>query len=117
MEISVDAEAIPSVEATGGAVAVAVVGWTAGLLVVRRAVAAGRLGGAGLAGKRAWDLTFDHLNHIHACLTTGLAVAIMAEYMAEQPGARVHLEVANTRAIVDRVLGFDLDLDRRCGQG
>ncbi|KNC56321.1 uncharacterized protein AMSG_02290 [Thecamonas trahens ATCC 50062] len=78
MEISVDAEAIPSVEATGGAVAVAVVGWTAGLLVVRRAVAAGRLGGAGLAGKRAWDLAFDHLNHIHACLTTGLAVAIMA---------------------------------------
>jgi len=30
--------------------------------------------------------------------------------MAQQPGARVHLEVANTRSIVDRVLSFELDL-------
>ena len=50
--------------------------------------------------------------NVGATLTIGnyLAVAIMAEYMAEQPGARVHLEVANTRAIVDRVLTFELDL-------
>mgnify|MGYP000123709727 FL=1 len=34
----------------------------------------------------------------------------MADYMAEQPGARVHLEVANTRTIVERVLAFELDL-------
>lgn len=50
--------------------------------------------------------------NVGATLTIGnyLAVSIMARYMAEQPGARVQLEVANTRAIVDRVLGFDLDL-------
>lgn len=49
---------------------------------------------------------------VGATLTIGnyLAVSIMARYMAEQPGARVQLEVANTSTIVDRVLGFDLDL-------
>lgn len=50
--------------------------------------------------------------NVGATLTIGnyLAVAIMADYMAQQPGARVHLEVANTRSIVDRVLTFELDL-------
>jgi len=49
---------------------------------------------------------------VGATLTIGnyLAVGFMARYMAEQPGARVKLEVANTRAIADRVLAFDLDL-------
>lgn len=50
--------------------------------------------------------------NVGATLTIGnyLAVGIMATYMAEQPGARVHLEVANTRSIVDRVANFELDL-------
>ena len=50
--------------------------------------------------------------NVGATLTIGnyLAVAIMADYMAQQPGARVHLEVANTRSIVDRVLSLELDL-------
>lgn len=49
---------------------------------------------------------------VGATLTIGnyLAVGLMARYMAEQPGTRVKLEVANTRAIVDRVRAFDLDL-------
>lgn len=49
---------------------------------------------------------------VGATLTIGnyLAVGIMARYMAEQPGARVQLEVANTSAVVERVLGFDLDV-------
>ncbi|KUJ83027.1 LysR family transcriptional regulator [Microbulbifer flavimaris] len=49
---------------------------------------------------------------IGATLTIGnyLAAAVMARYMAEQPGTRVELEVANTAAIVDKVLGFELDL-------
>ncbi|MCU5782096.1 LysR family transcriptional regulator [Alcanivorax balearicus MACL04] len=49
---------------------------------------------------------------VGATLTIGnyLAVNIMARYMAEQPGAQVKLEVANTATIVDRVLAFDLDL-------
>lgn len=49
---------------------------------------------------------------VGATLTIGnyLAVELMADYMAEQPSARVTLEVANTRAIADRVLSFDLDL-------
>ena len=59
-------------------------------------------------------LAHQELGHLKvgATLTIGnyLAVSIMARYMAEQPGARVQLEVANTSAIVDRVLGFDLDL-------
>lgn len=54
------------------------------------------------------------LGHIKvgATLTIGnyLAVNIMARYMAAQPGARVQLEVANTATVVDRVLGFDLDV-------
>ncbi|ARB44112.1 LysR family transcriptional regulator [Alloalcanivorax xenomutans] len=49
---------------------------------------------------------------VGATLTIGnyLAVNIMARYMAEQPGAQVKLEVANTATIVDRVLAFDLDM-------
>ncbi|AOS96454.1 HTH-type transcriptional regulator CysL [Microbulbifer aggregans] len=49
---------------------------------------------------------------IGATLTIGnyLAAAVMARYMAEQPGTRVELEVANTAAIADKVLGFELDL-------
>ena len=49
---------------------------------------------------------------IGATLTIGnyLAAGIMARYMEEQPGARVELEVANTAAIVERVLNFELDL-------
>lgn len=54
------------------------------------------------------------LGHIKvgATLTIGnyLAVNIMARYMAEQPGARVKLEVANTSTVMERVLGFDLDV-------
>lgn len=49
---------------------------------------------------------------IGATLTIGnyLAAGIMARYMEEQPGARVELEVANTAAIAERVLNFELDL-------
>lgn len=50
--------------------------------------------------------------NVGATLTIGnyLAVGIMARYMGDEPGAQVHLEVANTRSIVERVLGFELDL-------
>ncbi len=49
---------------------------------------------------------------VGATLTIGsyLAVDLMARYLAEQPSARVELSVANTQAIVDQVLHFDLDL-------
>lgn len=49
---------------------------------------------------------------IGATLTIGnyLAASIMARYMEEQPGARVELDVANTSAIAQRVLNFELDL-------
>lgn len=49
---------------------------------------------------------------VGATLTIGnyLAVGIMARYMAEQPEARVQLEVANTASIARRVAGFELDL-------
>ncbi|MEX2961932.1 LysR family transcriptional regulator [Microbulbifer sp. TYP-18] len=49
---------------------------------------------------------------IGATLTIGnyLAAGIMARYMEEQPGTRVELEVANTAAIAERVLNFELDL-------
>lgn len=49
---------------------------------------------------------------IGATLTIGnyLAAGIMARYMEEQPGARVELEVANTAAIAQGVLNFELDL-------
>ncbi|WP_226643708.1 LysR family transcriptional regulator [Microbulbifer variabilis] len=49
---------------------------------------------------------------IGATLTIGnyLAANVMARYMEEQPGTRVELEVANTSAITERVLNFELDL-------
>lgn len=49
---------------------------------------------------------------VGATLTIGnyLAVGLMARYMAEQPGARVSLEVDNTAHIAERVRHFELDL-------
>ncbi len=49
---------------------------------------------------------------VGATLTIGnyLAVGIVARYMAEQPGARVQLEVANTEHITNKVLDFELDI-------
>lgn len=49
---------------------------------------------------------------IGATLTIGnyLAVPLMARFMREQPGSRVHLEVANTAEVVRKVLNFELDL-------
>ncbi|MBB1487674.1 LysR family transcriptional regulator [Oceanospirillum sediminis] len=49
---------------------------------------------------------------VGATLTIGnyLAVSIMARYMAEQPGAKVMLDVENTATIARKVLNFELDL-------
>lgn len=49
---------------------------------------------------------------VGATLTIGnyLAVGIMASYMADQPGARVTLEVGNTANIARQVSRFELDL-------
>jgi DNA-binding transcriptional LysR family regulator len=49
---------------------------------------------------------------VGATLSIGnyLAVNIIARYMAEQPGARVSLEVANTAAISHKVSHFELDV-------
>lgn len=49
---------------------------------------------------------------VGATLTIGnyLAVGIVARYMAEQPTARVSLEVANTDSIAAKVLDFELDI-------
>lgn len=49
---------------------------------------------------------------VGATLTIGnyLAVEIMAQYMLEQPGAKVQLEVANMSTIVQKVLNFELDI-------
>ncbi|HCS29259.1 MAG TPA: LysR family transcriptional regulator [Spongiibacteraceae bacterium] len=49
---------------------------------------------------------------VGATLTIGnyLAVGIVARYMAEQPAARVSLEVANTESIAAKVLDFELDI-------
>lgn len=49
---------------------------------------------------------------VGATLTIGnyLAVGIVARYMAEQPAARVSLEVANTKSIAAKVLDFELDI-------
>ena len=49
---------------------------------------------------------------VGATLTIGnyLAIDLMANYLAEQDHARVELSVANTQAIVDQVLHFDLDV-------
>ncbi len=50
--------------------------------------------------------------NVGATLTIGnyLAVGIMAELMVRQPGARVNLQVANTAAIVRKVVDFELDV-------
>ncbi|MBY4675420.1 LysR family transcriptional regulator [Marinobacterium arenosum] len=49
---------------------------------------------------------------IGATLTIGdyLAVGLIARYMAEYPGARPQLQVANTSTIAARVANFDLDI-------
>lgn len=49
---------------------------------------------------------------VGATLTIGnyLAVNIMARYMAEQPDARVTLDVHNTREVAEAVVNFDLDI-------
>ena len=49
---------------------------------------------------------------VGATLTIGnyLAVNIMAEMMRQQPNARIHLEVANTATISEKVLNYDLDI-------
>lgn len=49
---------------------------------------------------------------VGATLTIGnyLAVALIADFMRENPGAEIHLEVANTEAIARQVLNFDLDI-------
>ncbi|MCB1758917.1 MAG: LysR family transcriptional regulator [Gammaproteobacteria bacterium] len=49
---------------------------------------------------------------VGAALTIGnyLAVGIMARFIAEQQGARVQLEVANSSTIADRVARFELDI-------
>ena len=47
-----------------------------------------------------------------ATLTIGnyLAVGLIADFMRENPGAEIQLEVANTEAIAKQVLNFDLDI-------
>lgn len=49
---------------------------------------------------------------VGATLTIGnyLMVPLMAQYMEENPGARVSLEVANTQRIAEQVAAFALDL-------
>ncbi|MBV1959235.1 MAG: LysR family transcriptional regulator [Pseudomonadales bacterium] len=49
---------------------------------------------------------------VGATLTIGnyLAVNIMAEMKRQQPNARIHLEVANTATISEKVLNYDLDI-------
>jgi DNA-binding transcriptional LysR family regulator len=49
---------------------------------------------------------------IGATLTIGnyLAVELMARFMAEQPGAQLTLEVANTADIVQKIANFELDV-------
>jgi DNA-binding transcriptional LysR family regulator len=49
---------------------------------------------------------------VGATLSIGnyLAVPIMMRYMAEHPGSRVTLDVANTEAIAEKILRFELDI-------
>lgn len=70
-----------------------------------------------LAQARALEHTLarhDDPGHLKvgATLTIGnyLAVRIMSRYMADWPGARVKLDVHNTREIVTGVLNFELDI-------
>ena len=39
-----------------------------------------------------------------------LAIKLVADYMAQHPHAKVHLEVANTAHIVDKVLSYEIDV-------
>lgn len=50
--------------------------------------------------------------NVGATLSIGnyLAVGLMAEYMERYPKARLQLDVANTRHIVERVLNYELDV-------
>lgn len=50
--------------------------------------------------------------NIGATLTIGnyIAVELIAQFMREQPGARVSLDVGNTAEIVRKVLSFEIDL-------
>lgn len=50
--------------------------------------------------------------NVGATLTIGnyLLVGVMARYMAEQPGAKIHLHVANTAIITDKIRNFELDV-------
>jgi len=50
--------------------------------------------------------------HIGATLTIGnyIAVELIAQFMREQPGARVRLDVGNTAEIARKVLNFEIDL-------
>ncbi|MGK0440584.1 MAG: DNA-binding transcriptional LysR family regulator [Pseudohongiellaceae bacterium] len=69
--------------------------------------------------EQAQELERELTNHrdvghlkLGATLTIGnyLAVALMADFMRENPGAEVGLEVANTAGIAQQVLNFDLDI-------
>ncbi|MEH6652447.1 MAG: LysR family transcriptional regulator [Motiliproteus sp.] len=68
---------------------------------------------------QARGLELDMHNHqrvgqlkIGATLTIGnyVAVGLMAAYMADHPGAKLELQVANTSTIAARVANFDLDI-------
>jgi DNA-binding transcriptional LysR family regulator len=50
--------------------------------------------------------------HIGATLTIGnyIAVELIAQFMQEQPGARVRMEVGKTAEIARKVLNFEIDL-------
>jgi DNA-binding transcriptional LysR family regulator len=50
--------------------------------------------------------------NIGATLTIGnyIAVALIAQFMQEQPGTRVSLQVGNTAEIMRKVLSFEIDL-------
>ena len=70
-----------------------------------------------LAQAAELELTLKHHNAvgnltIGATLTIGnyLAVELIARFMAEQPGARVGLQVGNTAEIARKVLTFEIDL-------
>lgn len=69
--------------------------------------------------ERAQSLELDMAQHqvvgelkIGATMTIGnyLAVGLIARYLDEQPKAKLDLQVANTSAIVARLINFDLDV-------
>lgn len=68
---------------------------------------------------QAQELEQALLNHdeigslsVGATLSIGnyLAIKLVADYMALHPHAKVHLEVANTAHIVDKVLSYEIDV-------